>query len=333
MIIIRFMVFVKIIFFIQPVFGDAINLPEKPAENYVFMLSPLIGFFYGQAEEIVYRPNNDFKSETHSQLLWDIKPVYYYGLQMNFLQARPFDKKGFFSGFSLLSGISGKSGSMENRDWLSKQNSALTNYSKHDNFTKNIFFLDFNAGYSIPLKKRFQLKPFINISYMHFSFYGVGGYGQYAKGNYGNNGIYEPIEDAPIEYFPEGKKVINYTQNWLTGSPGFSSVFYFLPVLSIELSFQISPLILCSALDEHIGGEVQFRDYMRGGLSLCPALLFSFSFKEIFTLSMDISLRYITNTKGPSFRRGYGKSLYFDNGISGAALSLFNAGILFKVNL
>ena len=300
---------------------------------YVFKLSPQFGFFYGQSEEIVYRPNKEFKSEMHSQLLWDMKPIYFYGLLMNISRAMPLEKWGFFSSLSLLNGIPGKSGSMEDRDWLSKQNKAMTNYSKHDNFLRNLFFLDYNAGFSIPFKNKFLLKPSLNLLYIHFNFYGVGGYRQYA--NEISDGIYDPIEDASIAYFTKGIKVINYTQNWLIGSPGLSSVFYFFPAFSVELSFQLSPLILCSALDEHLVLPIkkQFRDYTQGGIFIRPALFFSFSFKEIFTIALDISWLYITNSSGVTYSNDYGKSIYFQNGNSGAALSLLNTGILFKFNL
>ena len=323
-------------FFIQPVFAEETDSPEKPSRNYLINISPQFGFFYGQAEEIVYSPGQNFKSDLHSQLLWDMKPVLYYGLLINFSKAKPFEKWGFFSNLSLIKGISGKdgfkSGIMENRDWLSVENDALTHFSTHDNYTKNLFFLDFNFGFSIPFINKILLKPLINISYMKLGFYGMDGHGIYARERGANTNLYYPIDDNPIRIQYEGK-VINYSQVWFLAAPGIALDYHFLKNFNLELSFQISPLIMCAALDEHITTKTQFRDQPRGGLFLRPALQFSFSFKEIFSLALDFSWRYFTNAKGNAYKKNYGSGFYSDAGTSGAGLSLFNTALLFKIKL
>jgi len=118
-------------------------------KDYSISLCPQFGFFYGHVEEIVY-PSSGAKAPLLSQLLWDMKPVFYYGLMMDFSPVRPMERWRFFSELSLKFGIPGLSGVMEDRDWMSKENAELTHYSAHDNIAKEILLFDFSAGVSFP---------------------------------------------------------------------------------------------------------------------------------------------------------------------------------------
>jgi outer membrane protease len=91
---------------------------ETPAQPYALSTWTSFGTFLGQSEEIVYPPPNH-PAELYSQLLWDIVPVFYYGFSLDFSRAQPLEKWGFFATFSLRNGIPGKSGKLEDRDWLS----------------------------------------------------------------------------------------------------------------------------------------------------------------------------------------------------------------------
>ncbi|MDR0450590.1 MAG: omptin family outer membrane protease, partial [Treponema sp.] len=90
---------------------------------YTFSVSPAIGFFAGQGEEIVYRSE---RSGTYlSELLWDIKPLVYSGLVLDVSQKK---SPGFFYSVSLKFGFPMMSGLLEDRDWLAL-NGALSHYS------------------------------------------------------------------------------------------------------------------------------------------------------------------------------------------------------------
>ena len=309
---------------------QAVFAQEKSKNTYAFSFSYQFGFLYGQAEELVYPA--DTKAEYLSQLLWDIKPVLYNGLLLDFSPASPAEKSGVFSNISFKYGIPGNSGKMEDRDWVSLQNTALTHFSSHDNITREIFLIDACGGYSLALARFMVIKPFINVSYMRYRFSGTGGYASYAKETSPGSGIYAPIDWSTPHFF-EGK-VINYTQEWITAAPGFFMGFYFLKLLFTEFSFQISPLIICVDLDEHLKTNVQYRDYMRGGLLIEPAFRLSCAFNRWVELSASCSWRFIKGSKGEIYARNpIGSGTYTQQGIAGAGLSIIDTGFLLKVRL
>jgi outer membrane protease len=335
-----------IVFFAQNTFGQE-SVPDEPPPAreteapppradtcpYALSLHPCFGFIYGRAEEIVYPPSSEFKAELLSQLLWDMKPVFYYGLRTDFSQIKTTEKHGLFSSLSLKFGIPALSGKIVDRDWLSIENTDLTNYSIHDNFTREMFLLDFSAGYAFPFLRVMILKAYVNVSYMNFRFSGFDGHGIYARSK-GKN-TYYPIGDNPdteTELF-KGKKVINYTQVWLSVAPGVSFGYYFFENFCAELSFRITPLILCSDLDEHLTTKTQFRDYMQGGLLIEPGATLSFACNDWIALSLEFSWKYINGTKGDTFMRPYGKGDYFQSGTAGAGLSVLDTGFFFRIRL
>jgi outer membrane protease len=318
-----FAVFVIILFCAQPVQAQ-IN------KDYSFSLSPQFGFFYGHVEEIVYP--TDTKADLLSLLLWDMKPVFYYGLLMDFSPVRPMERDDFFLVLSMKYGIPGPSGIMEDRDWLSKYNTELTNFSSHDNITKEVFQLDFSAGYSFPFFKVLLVKTFVNISYMNFRFYGENGYGIYARETPRFSGIYAPIDDTPDKYTFDGK-VINYSQEWVYAAPGISLGYGYKNLFLAEISFIITPLVSCLDLDEHLLTNTQFRDSMAGGIMLEPGFQFSLSVSKWLGISFDISWRYISGTKGLTHIRPIGIGNYRQEGEAGAGMSILNTALSLKVKL
>jgi len=312
---------------------------ESPLKSYALSSWTSFGMFLGQAEEIVYSPPV-FKAKMLSQLLWDIKPVFYYGLSLDFSRAQPMEKWGFFATLSLKNGIPGTSGEMEDRDWMSVENDALTHYSVHDNFTNTLFIFDVSAGLSFPFSQnQFLLKTYVTMSYMHFSFTGQYGHGTYARetgepipGFY----TYAPIGDNPRrESFANWEKVINYTQTWLTVAPGISLVSYF-DRSYFEFSFTISPLVSCRGVDEHLPTHPPqvFKDYMQGGIFIEPRGHFSFIASRQLEFSLDLSWRYMGGARGASWNGSpTGTATLKQDGEAGARLSLFNFGLCMKMRL
>jgi len=307
---------------------QAIPAQEKQAASYALSICPQFGFLYGQAEEIVY-PSPEFKAKKLSQLLWDIKPVFYYGLSLDFARTQPMTTWGFFSNFSLKNGMPGKSGNMEDRDWLSKENKALTNYSISDNITDNLFFFDFSAGFSFPLKRILLMKTYLTVSYMHFSFYGKNGYYTYAQ--YFGNDKYAPIDSTQKE--PLDGKVINYTQDWFIITPGVSLGYYFNTHFYAELVLQISPLIFCDDLDEHLKTKIKYQDRMWGGIFLEPGFHFSWFANKRLEFSLEFSWRYISETRGKTYESSLFSDDFEQNGTAGAGLSIINTGLSLKIHL
>jgi outer membrane protease len=92
-----------------------------------FTILPTVGFLYGHAEEIVYKfPNRDLY---YSELLWDLKPLFYVGLTADYCLRDPFQQKGLIVSLSLRYGLPFKTGVLENRDWLNNRTNYFTHYS------------------------------------------------------------------------------------------------------------------------------------------------------------------------------------------------------------
>jgi outer membrane protease len=308
----------------------ALAQDERP---YAFSLGTQFGFFYGQVEEIVYPPSqSQYKADLLSQLLWDMKPVFYSGLVVDLSRRHPLEKWGGFSSLSFKYGFPGKSGKMEDRDWLSTENNELTIFSTHDNYTDRLILIDLSAGFSFPLRQMVLLKAYLNLSYSHLSFSGIGGYGIRAKRL--GNGKYASIDDDPDYFGPFGdEKVISYTQNWFHIAPGVSLSFFFLERFSTELFFAISPIVYCDDDDRHLTTNTQYTDNMQGGIIMEPGINFSFSANKWIELTLGCSLRYINRIRGDTYQRSpIGTGTYTQSGEAGAGLSNIDTGLSLKIH-
>ena len=312
-----------IILFCAPVVQAQVN------RDYSFSLCPQFGFLYGHAEEIVY-PSPENKADLLSLLLWDTKPVFYYGFLMDFSPVKPLEKRGFFSGLSMKFGIPGPSGSMVDKDWQSVENAELTNYSSHDNVAEETLILDFTAGVSFPFFNAMFVKTFVNVSFMKFRFSGENGYMIYAR--YLGDDKYAPIDEDPIKMSFNGK-VISYSQEWFYAAPGISAGYGYKDFLA-EISFMITPFVFCADIDEHKSLNKQFKDNMTGGIMLEPGLRLSYTAGKRLGISCEISWRYISGTRGPAYMRiPIGGGYYDPAGEAGAGLSILNTALLLKVKL
>jgi len=307
-------------------------LHSEEAEKYSFHAAPLFGIIQGRAEEIVY-PGNNYRNDLLSELLWNIEAILYYGMNLEFTPAEPLHTGGVFAELSVKYGIPAESGIMENRDWQSYENKALTDYSRHDNYVDEIYFIDFRAGYSFPVKHIITIKPHIAFSYAHLGFSGRDGYGKYArpKEPYAP-GLFYDIDDSPRREEFSGK-VISYSQDWMILATGFSMGINFLEYFFFEAAFDISPLIMCLALDKHIGKNKLFKDLSIGGLYLEPRIALTFTATRHMSVTLDALYRNISGSRGYAYDRTLDTALFFQNGESGAALTLFDISLLVKVRL
>jgi len=282
---------------------------------------------YGQSFEIVYPPAN-FNGKYMSELTWDIKPLYYYGAYLEFGRIDPMKKTGFFTSLSFKAGVPGDCGIMEDRDWLSKENSALTHYSGHINRTNEYYSLDADIGLSVPVFSLFYIKPFISGSWMRFSFTGRDGIIKYARTK--GDDVYYPIDDNPrIGEYPGDN--INYTQNWLVIAAGFSAGKKLPAGFSADLSFKITPLTYCEAKDEHLLTNTTFMDYTQFGLFIEPAGKLSYTVNQL-EFSCEIVYRKIFDTIGESYMGPYGGNQFSPAGEAGAGLSVVNLNFLVMVH-
>jgi outer membrane protease len=267
--------------------------------------------------EYVYPLPVDTKNELLSELIWDTKPVFYYGIQAEFSRIDKMKGPGFFSSLSFKAGIPSDSGVMEDRDWLYPANSELTKFSSHTNRTNKFFWLDAAVGASFPVKSFFYIKPFISGSWMRFAFTGRDGYGIYNDSN-------------PKEQVFSGIG-ITYQQDWLLLAAGFSAGTNILYPFIFDLSFQISPLTYCAATDNHFLTDTVYKDSTNFGLFLEPSFNMSLIVKPV-EFSFVSSYRHIGKTKGESYANE-GKGFYLEPNKTGAGLSVLDLRFLVSIRL
>jgi outer membrane protease len=317
-----------IIFFLFAVNNSAYSQEQKE-RKYSLSTGTQFGFIYGQALELVYPLPNNTKGGLLSELLWNMKPVFYYGVQLDFSRFNIMSGPGFFASLGFKAGIPGNSGTMEDRDWWSTENDSLTVFSSHKNNTSEFFYFNADIGASFPVKTYFYVKPFISGSWTRFSFTGSDGYGLMARQK--SPTTYYPITDNPQQYTFTGE-VIRYKQDWLLIACGFSIGTKILSPFSIELSFQISPFNYCAATDDHLTTNSTFKDFTFNGFYIEPGGSFSFSVERLEFI-YEFTYRYIGRTRGESYSKYTSSDYILSNNESGAGLSIINSRFLVKVHL
>jgi outer membrane protease len=283
------------------------------------------GLVYGKAVEIVYPVPEETKGELLSELLWDMKPVYYLGVQLDFNYAALKRDPGFFGSLSFKAGIPRDSGNLEDRDWRSNTTSDLTHFTTHTNKTLNFIWLDalIGAGSSLPRLPYFYIKQFISFSWSYFSFSGRDGGGKHWIGS--------PLENN-LTWTGE---VIRYRQHWLLIGGGFSFGTKIFDPVNFEISFRVSPFTYCAAVDEHMyEGSVynEYHDFTSLGLYYEPSFGISFTIRK-FELSFAVSYRFIGRTNGNSYKNENNSSFELIENKAGAGLSVFDTRLLLKLHL
>ena len=308
-----------IILFLFSAINNANCQEMQNNKNYDFSLGTQFGFVYGKSYEYVYE--SDSRNELFSKLNYDLKPVYYLGISADISRSNIMSGLGFFISLDFKIGIHGDSGIHENRDWLDHNNrDKLTDYSFHINRTKGFYWIDFAVGMSIPVRSLFYLKPFLNGSWMHFSFTGRDGQGIYVNPSYNITVIYKG-------------EIIRYRQDWYLIAAGLSiGTVKFFPI-SMDFTFQISPLTFCMARDDHLYSQHRvFMDFSGFGLFIEPSGRVSLSIKN-FDISLETAYRYIGRTLGPAYKDSWNTGNFSSAGSAGAGLSLLDTRFLFKIKL
>jgi outer membrane protease len=284
--------------------------------SYTLSSSASFGFLYGQSEEQVYKD-----AETlYSQLLWDMKPLFYYGSMLEFSPLKPLQRWGPFAALSFRFGFPNRTGIMEDRDWMGT-GTELTDFSSHDNYTRGATLVDASIGVSIPIASLFVFKAYFAYSYMFFTWSGRDGYGDYVT------------RDYRVYY---SGAVINFSQMWHMVSGGIAVSYPFLNVFSVSMALQLGIVVLYSALDDHLNNKKQFTDIASGGLLLEPRFEFTWSPLNKLSIALSVGWRYISAFQGTSVlvSQGYSSIGYntpYDAGIIGAAYSVLDAGLSIKV--
>jgi outer membrane protease len=302
--------------------------PELPRFPYAFSAVFSTGLIYGQAEEIVYKyPGNEVFL---SQLIWNMKPLFYAASSLEFSRTDPGERIGFFSRLTLKTGIPGTTGSVEDRDWMALDNDNLTHFSYHNNYTQGSLFLDFSAGISFPFRSGALLNVYGTLVYMSFSWAARDGYLQYSSET--AESVYQPWSESIPKQDTFGA-VILYSQQWTILTPGISLYLPFFSFLGAEFSLQLSPAVFCTAEDDHLMRSIQFTDNISEGIYFEPrGKLVFFPYKK-FELSLYVSCRILKGRGRTYFRSAnHTESSELSNyDDAGAAYSALDAGLSFKI--
>jgi len=294
------------------------------ANEYSFSIGASLGSLNGQGQEIVYRDSNS--NNKLSELLWNFSPMNYIGLDINYSWQKPGNKWGLFANSLFKLGFPGKTGVMEDRDWIKLYNpNWLTHYSVHDNKTESANLTDINLGASFLIFQKFLLKTYISYHYMSFSWTANGGSLLYPEWDIDEDG--EPDGD---HYFLPSINVCTYEQTWHIVSPAISFYGEFNRFFDIEISLEVTPFIWCAAIDKHLLRDLVITENIKGGIFIEPSLLFSYKPSEHFVLSFSFAYREISKTRGNG-RYTYSENLSFTlkNQI-GAEYKAFDIGITAK---
>ena len=299
--------------------------------HYSFSLAPLTGLIVGHAEEILYKyPDSD---QYVSELLWDLKPLFYLGLEANFGPRLPFEKSGFTAAASLKFGLPFKTGIIEDRDWQDDYEDYLTNYSRHDAYLQNAILIDISAGYSWRIRNNLVLSTYAEFSFMYFSWMAENGYLQYSAKL--SPGHYEKWDESipKIEIYGPG---IRYTQSWFIFAPALAAKWKPASFFSLAGNISYSPLIFCSDRDDHLVGlfnssskgtlfyaDFKFGHYINGGASFTASII------KNTDIILSISGRYITGLRDESFftnigvdESGYKIKNAYDGGVGYIAIDV-----------
>jgi outer membrane protease len=308
-------------------FSSHIGFSEvaAPRENrYALYVGALSGFLYGQIDEIVYqrvdRKDSNYKL---SELIWDVKPVFYAGAGFYLTPRNPLERISFVAEARVKIAFPGNSGNMIDRDWQDPSNRLInTDFSKHDNIMTKSVLADAQVGLIIPFMI-FYIKPLVTFDFMYFSFIGQNGFGKYMEN-------YTPL----VRDYKFSGNVITYTQSWFSLAPGIALGAQLGKRFDMEAAFQITPLIYCQAVDEHLVRDILFIDNVFLGIMVNTGVKLNWAANDYLSLSVAASYREVSDARG----RGQSKSgddpvIYFAGNIAGAGYRLFNVELSVKVRL
>jgi outer membrane protease len=268
--------------------------------NYAVTLGFRTGFLHGTAYELVY--DQDKNSPYVSELQWNMQPLWYGGIIIEYGPKEPSVNIGFYGVLGLKLGVPAKTGAMENRDWLTPTTTpgSLTMFSSHDNHTKAAIIVDLEPGISLPLINNLSMYLYPGLSYMYFKFEGRDGYTQYGSNNRvaTQNNPYVPWDSS----WPKNSIYgigIGYEQHWFIVRPGLGFIWN-LKNFAIDASISVSPLIVSYTVDNHYKRSPPFeaRSSLSGGFFVEPKVSLFYEFVSRYGVGLSFSYRHISETSG-----------------------------------
>jgi outer membrane protease len=301
--------------FLLPVYGDTFF------DGYNLYAEGTMGFLVGTGDELLYQP--DGSDNYISRLVWDIKPLFYYGLALGFEPKDAARTAGLFAELGIRSGLSGgNSGNMRDYDWIG--GSGLSHYSEHEAVIERAVLVDLRIGVSVPAFSSVYMRLYGGIEYDNILWTAQNGFFRY-----------------PSQSPSEGKftgPVGNYVQGWLVAYPGVSAYIDFAP-FTADISFAISPLLRMDAVDNHLllidntsGRFSNYRFSAEGELYLKPSCKLTLVPSAGVSFSLIYSFTWFKSGKGDCFLQNTGTNsnngtVYRASNKTGGALQAHEIGL------
>ncbi|MCQ2578613.1 MAG: omptin family outer membrane protease [Treponema sp.] len=295
-------------------------------DNFTFSLTPKAGVMYGQINEYVFSKFSKASQDKLSELDWDIKPAVIIGADLDATAL-----KWIYFGGNMRTAFQGKTGLMVDRDWQNidfekskpalvnsgTSQTALTNYSDHENNLKDYYSFSGKLGLNLPFVPKTNLRFLIMGKTEHIKFDGMNGGGMdgytitptgVSSGNVYEYGPYFDIGSGKYKPkdFSDFGKVISYEQYKTYFYVGFDADTKIIPHLYLKTAFFWSPSFSVNAYDTHwtnlAGGmDGRFFDYIKGSGAMETDFQAAFSFNKNHSLGFDFSWEYIPVTKGNTY--------------------------------
>ena len=301
-------------------------------QNYIFTLSGGPGFLYGTSYEIVYQ---DSRSEDYlSELQWEIKPLLYLGLNVEFGPQNPLEQWGLFADLGVKAGLPIETGVMEDRDWMLPNTvpGSLTHFSSHENHTRAAFLVNLGTGLSLPLSN-FLIKFSLNFDYWYFKWEARNGYSQYGP-NYPQLSSSDPLYipwNPGFDKEPSQGLIVSYTQHWLLTSFGIGAE-YFLDRFTFSAAVLLG-FANCKAIDDHHLRNIRWTGILSRGFTIRPKLGIFFSLSDTIDIGLSAAYIYIGETRGDTEEiNETGNRIIIWNG-EAAAFRAFDTSLMFRFSL
>ena len=276
------------------------------------------GLLNGESEEIVYAGSTT--KDLYSRLNWDIKPLFYAGMDLDFLWKRETGWFDLFLGVNLKFCFPGYTGVTEDRDWIDIYENPtypwLNLFSEHECYAKSGVLLDITVGMTMDIVHDLKLKFFLTYSLMSYSWLAKNGSVLYPPG-------YSP---GHSELTGDG---IEYKQVWNILTPGVSIYGSTNRYYDIEFFLKLSPFVWCRAVDDHLVKNTQYVDIMSMGFYIEPGFIVTYKPYSFLSFSVSFDYRYLGGLRGYTTIKHEGYPDIIDYG-AGAAYSAVSIALAAK---
>jgi outer membrane protease len=318
---------------------------DGAAPPITFRTGVRFGAFYGQANEIVYNQalSAGYKN---SELVWPLQPMLFSGAALS-IDSAP----GIFATLDVRQGFAGKVGTMTDSDFLNGDGQR-THFSQSDSYAERANLLDLKVGWDFFRRGALSIGAFGAFSYMDLKWSARDGYYQYPT----SGSPYTMSPFAPGTYAPwspgetktplYGTGII-YETAYFGGAVGIRARYEFLGGFSVDASFAFTPLLGCSAEDNHVFRQIDFYSTLSGGFMIEPRVAIEYSPLPRATLRLEIGYRYSWGLKGDLTEVNNGStnvssgnpyyagpdSAFTGANDSGASLSVLDASLVLSFSL